>query len=210
MVLDERDEQACAATSEEVRAVRLAEGLFPARLHENLLSLFDATWSIAYSLRSVDDAIEADALSAVAPVRAQQVREVLDSNLMTQGRQGPFIQLRPAARQRNRALTLGQLVRDRAQLRLFSQQAGLHHIGVDGLDQMRMLVCEGPTLKAFVGVYRAEPFSARHRLLLSRLQPALLERTRVLSLLSQAELSLAALSTVFENSANGWSTLEAG
>lgn len=201
MILNERDEQASAATAEEVRAVRLNEGLFPRRLQEHLLQLLGATSTVVYSLRSADEVVEVDELSAVTPVRPGQVREALDANLRTEGRQGPFIQLRPPVRQRNRALLLSQLVPDRAKLRLTSRQAGLHRVGLEGLDQVRILVCEGATLKAFVGAYREEPFTARHRSLLMRLQPTLVERTRVLSMLPQAELSFTALRTVFENTA---------
>lgn len=202
MVLDERDEKACAAASEEIRAVRLGEGLFPVRLQHHVLPLLGASCSVMYSLRSVDDAVEADQLTTATPVKVELAREVIDSNLKAHGRQGPFIQLRPAARQRNRALLFHQLVRDRAKLRVTARQAGLYRVGLEGLDQVRMLVCEGPTLKAFVGVYRAEPFGARHSELLSRLQPAFLERARLSSVLPQAELSLAALDIVFENTAS--------
>jgi DNA-binding CsgD family transcriptional regulator len=85
---------------------------------------------------------------------------------------------RPAASQRNRVFTLSAI----AQL----VPGGLSEvpmardlwprIGLTGNDHLRVLLCEGPSLLACVGVFRPEAFGCRQQRILAALAPGLRER----------------------------------
>ena len=64
--------------------------------------------------------------------------------------------------------------------------------------QLRVLVCDGPSLLAWVGALREGPFAARERLLLKALVPALRDRLLLERQLVDAALSLSALPAVLE------------
>jgi DNA-binding CsgD family transcriptional regulator len=49
-------------------------------------------------------------------------------------------------------------------------------IGIDGFGQLRVLVCEGPSLLAWVGAFQSDPYDTRQRALLAALVPDLQRR----------------------------------
>jgi DNA-binding CsgD family transcriptional regulator len=82
--------------------------------------------------------------------------------------------IRPDPEQRNRALRLRDLpekLREATVLRELYPRFGLHK-----RDQLRVVVCEGPSLLAWVGAFREEPFTKTERRILQRLIPALQRR----------------------------------
>jgi DNA-binding CsgD family transcriptional regulator len=102
----------------------------------------------------------------------------------------------PEPWQRNRPVTLDEIrVRmgpiERLPLTAFMRRWGLW----PGVEQLRVLVCEGSCLLGFLGAYQPEPFTARQRRLLARLVPPLRRRLwleRALSVHSTVEASLGA------------------
>lgn len=90
---------------------------------------------------------------------------------------GSFHPLRPERSQRNRVLTLGQIRPTAATERLFEEV--YPRAGVGGMDQLRVLLCDGPRLQAWLGGFRQEPFRERERRVLRGLVPTLVERLRL-------------------------------
>lgn len=72
------------------------------------------------------------------------------------------------------------------------------HFDLDRCDQMRVLICDGPILLAWVGTFRPEAFTQRERALLTRLIPALQQRLKLESQLGDSALHAAALSAAME------------
>ncbi len=70
--------------------------------------------------------------------------------------------------------------------------------GMAGCWQLRVLVCDGPSLLAWVGVLREEPFTSSERLLLRSLVPTLRDRFRLERQLGGAPLALSALPAVLD------------
>jgi DNA-binding NarL/FixJ family response regulator len=70
---------------------------------------------------------------------------------------------------------------------------GLPEIGLGGMDQLRVLVCEGESLLGWVGAFRREPFGWKERTLLAELTPALRQRLWLERQLGASELALAAM-----------------
>jgi DNA-binding CsgD family transcriptional regulator len=65
-------------------------------------------------------------------------------------------------------------------------------------DQVRVLVCDGPSLLSWVGAFRPDAFTDRESRLLQALVPALRDRLRLERQLGQVSLALAALPAVLD------------
>jgi PAS domain-containing protein len=91
----------------------------------------------------------------------------------------------PDPRQRNVALTSADLraLTGREMPALFREF--MERAGLAGADQLRVLVCDGPALLAWVGSFRQEPFSAHERELLQRLAGPLRQRLNLERLLGR-------------------------
>ena len=102
--------------------------------------------------------------------------------------------LTPERGQRNRALTLRQLPR-----RALGPGVKAHvsavwpKLGVVSQDQLRMLVCDGPLLLAWIGGFRSEPFTPRDAAALQSLAPALRQYFRVERLMRETRALKAGL-----------------
>ena len=104
----------------------------------------------------------------------------------------PFL---PEVWQRDRALTWADLGDpDRAAI----HRLAYRRHGLSGEDQLRVLICEGPTLLAWVGAYRPERFTAVEKHLLGRLVPSLKRRLKLDRLLSTTALRESALAAALE------------
>jgi DNA-binding NarL/FixJ family response regulator len=71
-------------------------------------------------------------------------------------------------------------------------------VDLHGRDQVRVLVCEGARLLAWVGAFRPEPFGARERRLLGRLVPALQRRLALERRLGDGRHQMNALAAALE------------
>jgi DNA-binding CsgD family transcriptional regulator len=65
-------------------------------------------------------------------------------------------------------------------------------------DQLRVLLCDGPALLAWVGGFREEPFTAREQRRLTAVVPALFRRFRIERLMREANLRHAGLEAALE------------
>ncbi len=138
---------------------------------------------------------------------------------------GYFNPARPEAAQRNRALLfrpvaeheteetplydvrtgawrkLGISAQEQARVRArVSTHAGalLQKLGLERMFLLRTLVCDGPSLLAWVGAFRAEPFNPQEVRLLQALTPALQRRLGLEVRLREAGLLTAALEAALE------------
>jgi DNA-binding CsgD family transcriptional regulator len=100
---------------------------------------------------------------------------------------------RPDRRQRNGAVAL-----DMAAIPFDYRKHLLEPTGFARHNQVRVLLCDGPALLAWVGGFREEPFTARETRRLTALVPALLRRFRVERLMRDAGLQRAGLCAALE------------
>jgi len=70
--------------------------------------------------------------------------------------------------------------------------------GLARCSQLRVLVCDGPVLLAWIGVFRREPLGARERHVLARLIAPLRRRLRIERMMSEAQPGLPGLVTALE------------
>jgi DNA-binding NarL/FixJ family response regulator len=138
-----------------------------------LLELLGTEKTISYSLRQRDDGLGVEALfGARFPAR---FGSLFDRWLM--GKSVDFAAyhpIRPEPWQRNVVVALEDLIRRGALPPEGAEGTPLGRevwprVGLDRRDQLRVLVCDGPSLLAWVGAYQPDPFDARQRRLLSAL-----------------------------------------
>lgn len=131
-------------------------------------------------------------------VPTRQVRAALgEMARRLQGRFGGFDARRPERAQRNVPMTMGDLAAGAARPipvvgELFPR------FGIAGFDQLRVLVCEGESLLAWVGGFREAPFTRRDKMVLGALVPALRRRLSVERQLGEAPVAVAALAAALE------------
>jgi DNA-binding CsgD family transcriptional regulator len=100
------------------------------------------------------------------------------------------------ADQRNHVMSMGQLARLRSLGEPF--RALFRALGIDGHDQLRVLICDGPRQLAWVGATREEPFTARQVTLLRRLVKPLRDRLILERRLGAPGMLAAALDAALE------------
>ena len=105
---------------------------------------------------------------------------------------------RPEPRQRNRVLRPAELAGPLAVARIPIVRDFFPRFGVVDHDQIRVLVCDGPTLLAWVGAFRPDRFGAREERILAALTPSLRKRLALERQLARSALSSAALEVAFE------------
>src|SRR5690606_38287432 len=99
----------------------------------------------------------------------------------------------PEPLQRNRTLSVGP-----ERVRRLGMYPTMRRYGLDGLHQMRALVCDGPTLLAWVGGFLDRRPTARQHALLDALVPALRRRLELDRRVETADLLSAALDHVLD------------
>jgi DNA-binding CsgD family transcriptional regulator len=141
------------------------------QLAERLRMLLGADVGSTYSLRRDDEGVRLDHFSG-SGMDARRYIHDFDAALRTTRAAGVlwYDPLRPTPRQRNRVV-----LRPHARFQ-GSQRAWFSAQGLGAFDQLRMLVCEGDTLLAWVGVLSQGGLSARQRKLFASVAPALQQR----------------------------------
>ncbi|HEY6107149.1 MAG TPA: LuxR family transcriptional regulator [Anaeromyxobacteraceae bacterium] len=114
-----------------------------------------------------------------------------------QGRFGGFDALRPERAQRNVPMTMRDVVAAAARPMPVVGEL-FPRFGIAGYDQLRVLVCDGESLLAWVGGFREAPFTGRDKQVLGALVPALRRRLAVERQLGEAPLAIAALAAALE------------
>jgi DNA-binding NarL/FixJ family response regulator len=109
-----------------------------------------------------------------------------------------FDPLRPAAHDRNHARFASRaFYRDRRHLPAFEQHLG-RYPWLTREDFLRVLVCDGPVLLAWVGVMREEPYREGDPGVLQRIIPALRDRLVLERRLERAPVAIAGLAAAME------------
>jgi DNA-binding CsgD family transcriptional regulator len=154
--------------------------------------------SMVYTLERPEEQLEVGvALSSglVQPL----VRSVLSNGLVAKNKKVfAYNPTRPEPRQRNRALTFQELTVLNGGVSFGMVQEGYPRLGVGGSDNMRILICDGPTLLAWVGVFREEALGSREQRLLQQLAAPLKHRLLLDLHLERAQLRAAALDVTLE------------
>jgi DNA-binding CsgD family transcriptional regulator len=162
--------------------------------------LLDAEKGAAYCLARRDEGYSIDLWHTVgmrdAAVRAD-FEQVLSAAAASPVLYDP---VRPEAKQRNRALRavdLEALYGWKTRTHALRTQMYARH-DLDRLDEIRMLVCEGSVLLAWIGCFRQDAFTVRERRLLGALAPALRQRLSIERQLAHAPLLESALAAALE------------
>jgi DNA-binding CsgD family transcriptional regulator len=103
--------------------------------------------------------------------------------------------LRPEPPHRNAAMTIADIARATGHSDAPVVRAVYAKVGIARDDQLRVLICDGPSLLGYVGLFQGKDFEKRQKRLLSRLVPAMqrrLSRERLLSGAASTQLLLAA------------------
>lgn len=198
-----------AALGDELRTVRLGRSLDLDRLSESLCGLLGGDIGAIYAPRVVNDSYELDFVHG-AGIPRERLRRGFEAVLprsvhrASEGDPGArhgldalivYDPLRPESWQRNRAVSMEGLQRrtkvDSAGYSLVCRE----EVGVGDLDQVRVLVCEGASLLAWVGCFRSQlfPFGRDATKILQGLAPALAERLAFEAQLRRAGVAEAAL-----------------
>ena len=131
-----------------------------------------------------------DVFDGITPEQGAKMRVGLDER---PGRWTAYDPVLPEREQRNVVRTLGELPADvvaRATLAEMFRRAGL-----PALEQLRVLICDGPKLLAWFGALRVERFSERDRELFEALMPSVHAALRADAHAREAALLRSALAT---------------
>jgi DNA-binding CsgD family transcriptional regulator len=152
---------------------------------------------VAYSLRRTEEGIDAERVEGVG-VNLGLVRQVFNG-VLREGSSGllAYDPARPAPNQRNRPLTYDQIVEVNGGKPGMMTRA-YPRMQLGGLDQLRILICDGPVMLGYLSAFRSEPFSAGEGELYRTLVPALRHRLRLERQLGQHPVYLAALHASME------------
>lgn len=155
--------------------------------------------AIGYGVGEIDETFRLSFADAAGGCGSTVARRVLSDFIG--GRRVPFAAYdprRPEPWNRNKVLLYSDLVRQGIRKSPITEIA-MPKLGVHVSQQMRVLVCEGPSLLAWVGGFRSEPYRPRDRRVLGALVPALRRRLLLERLLSTAGSIRAALDVALEN-----------
>jgi DNA-binding CsgD family transcriptional regulator len=125
-------------------------------------------------------------------------RELADFIGKQSGKFAAYDARRPEAWNRNTVLEYADLVRQGTPTAPITRVV-LPRLAVRVEDQLRVLVCEGPSLLAWVGGFRAEPYTARDRRVLGALVRPLRRRLLLTRRLESADVTRVALDIALEN-----------
>lgn len=111
--------------------------------------------------------------------------------------------LRPAPEQRDQVLRAADIARLTKGRSLEVEEVLYRRLGTYGQDTMRALVCDGPSLLAWVGIVQPEKTTERQRELLTEALPAFRKRLMFERVVSEAALATGALEAALEQIAGG-------
>lgn len=179
----------------ELDTLHLADPDGVSSIGERLSHEFDLGYFLCYTLQEQQGQLDlARWQTRAMPLRLRdEFRNMLDAQPL---RFGHFDPRRPEAAQQNRALVTDDLERFGAMSE--SLRALLRRNDLDGLDQLRILVCENDSLLAWFGGFRERPFGAREKAMLQALEPSLRRRFGAEDKLAGYQLREAALDAALE------------
>lgn len=169
-------------------------------LVEPLRELLATEKTVAYSLRQRGETLGSELVRG-ARVPAPRIGELLNQWLWRGVvRFGCFNPIRPEPWQRNAVVSLADL-HERGGLTeegTAYQRAVYPQVSLEHRDQLRVLVCEGPSLLAWVGAFQPDPFDSRQKRLLSAIVRPLHRRLRLERQMGAMSETRAALDAALE------------
>jgi DNA-binding CsgD family transcriptional regulator len=157
-----------------------------------LMELLRATRGGSYSLTAGDDQIRVSRIQAVGLLANEYARDLERFMARDPGEVLFYDPSRPEPKQRNIVTHLKP-----EQYTKHGQALYARH-GLTESWQLRFLACDGPSLLAWVGVLRPEPFTSREHALLKALVPSVRHRLWLERRIGEAALPLSALPAVLE------------
>jgi len=161
-----------------------------AGLTPELASLFEADVGASFGIRRTGDVLAPDFLFYVGLPDSYRTLHNGAAKIAPV-RYGAYDPGRPEPEQRNRVMTRADLMPEFTQA--WSYGVMWKKYGFLGADQLRVLVCDGPALLAYVGVVRRAPFCQRDRRLLESLVRPMLTRLKWEARLNRGQLARAGL-----------------
>lgn len=168
----------------------------PAVLSE-LHDLLDLNVALSYRVVPDHDGWAFDFLHVHGDITKSHFSDVFGAALENAATLGAYDPVRPPRKQQNQVVRPRRLMPAQA---WSDSAAGVAEraLRLDVFDEMRVLICQGPTITAWVGGFRTEPFGKRDHALLAALVPALRRRLELERRLSSFELSEQTLDAVLE------------
>ena len=153
---------------------------------------------IAYGVEEVGESFRLSFAEAVGGCGTSVARRVLGDFIGAQSRKfAGYDPRRPEPWNRNKVVTHADLIRHGVPTAPITEIA-MPKLGVVVSQQLRVLVCDGPSLLAWFGGYRSEPFTQRDRRVLGALVPSVRRRLMLERTLASAGLTHAALEVALE------------
>ncbi len=198
------DSKRIADISDSLGRWTLGEQSALATLVPQLFELLDAKRATAYGIDYDEQALmfsflHGTGFSQPVPSVLGIINAYLQSARTVRNPLVAYNPLKVESNQRNRAIGFrGRANRLRMLQKSPFAQNVFPRLGLDDCDQVRVLICDGPHLLAWVGAFRPETFTRREEQLLSRLIPPLHQRLKVEHQLGSAALSAAAIPAAME------------
>lgn len=143
---------------------------------EVLRGAFDADLGLCYTLAvGAHGLVTPDVIGSSGSVEPQRLRGILGRLVASPG-DLYYRPLRPQREQRNRVLLTEDLLRAARRDRATGLPPTYQELLGRGVDQVRVLICHGPTQVAWVGALRLRPFGWSDRALLAHAVPHLCRR----------------------------------
>lgn len=153
----------------------------------------DADLGLCYTLAvGPDGVVTPDAIGSSGSVEPEKVRGIL-GRLVAEPGNLYYRPLRPQPAQRNRVLVTEELLRAARRDRATGLPPVYREVLGGGVEQVRVLICNGPTQVAWVGALRLQPFGWSERALLAHAVPALHRRLVMERRMEVEALGLAAV-----------------
>lgn len=189
--VDARDAKQLRALIHAIRHVDIGREPVLDQIKDPLRDLLRAEIANSYAVTATDDGPRCSFVYSHLP---RNLRAEMDRSMAaTRGiRWASYDLLAPEREQRNHARAFSV-----ADVTGFRQLPVLQKFGVV-MPQLRILVCEGANLLAWVGAFRSEAFTARERGLLQKLAASLRGRLQLEARLSSSDLAVRALDVAME------------
>ena len=111
---------------------------------------------------------------------------------------GIFNPTRPEPEQRNTVLRFGPAGHEHGLESTPIMRELLPRLGLGDCDRIRTLICDGPTLLAWVGAFQSTPFDERQIAILEDLIPAIQRRLKIEHLMATADICQAVTHAMFD------------
>lgn len=181
--LDARDRDKVEALKNELRTLRIGDADLLGRFVRELRDLLGTEATIVYGLQSSSGEHHEPSFLRSEGIEETGCRRNFAELLVRHpvGGWGLYHPARPEPSQRNVVMSwssdeideLARRARSPVALELYPK------MGVAGRAQLRVLVCEGPSLLAWVGAFQPDPYDARQHTLLAALVPDLQRRLSI-------------------------------